>query len=266
VSGTVGSSAPAPFASAMSNLNPLLWWRLDDSGSTAADSSSGASHPGDFQGGVTTGAPGALNGNGAVTLDGSTGYVTSDTTIAAPNAFSQSVWFKTTTTSGGSILAQTDTQQGSGGTTDRTITMDNNGGLVFAVKQPGAGSPFGPATTNYRNQGPIWNDGRWHQVVGVYDGIGTISLYVDGKLQGSTTGTDFNGNPVPAAGMPTSFLRAGYADLSGMQMVFGLNFYNRSWPVSEHFAGSLDEPAAFDYALSPAQVQTMFASGVGGGA
>ena len=266
VSGTAASSAPASFASAMSSLNPLVWWRLNDSGSTAADSSATASHPGDFEGGVTTGAPGALTGNSAVTLNGSTGYVTSDNTVTAPNAFSESVWFKTTTTSGGSILAQTDTHTGSGGNTDRTITMDNNGGLVFAVKQPGAGSPFGPATTNYRNQGPIWNDGKWHQVVGVYDGSGTISLYVDGKLQGSTAGTDFTGNPVSAAGMPTSFLRAGYADLSGMQMVFGINFYNRSWPISEHFAGSLDEPAAFNYGLSAAQVQSMFASGVGGGA
>ncbi|MGC4112973.1 MAG: LamG domain-containing protein [Nocardioides sp.] len=266
VSGTVASSAPAAFATAMSNLNPLLWWRLADSGTTAADSSSSGSHPGDVLGGVTTGAPGALTGNGAMTLNGSTGYLTSDNQIAAPNAFSESVWFKTTTTLGGSILAQTDTKTGAGGNTDRTITMDDNGGLVFAVKQPGAGSPFGPATTNFRNQGPIWNDGKWHQVVGTYNGTGTISLYVDGKLQGSTAGTDFSGNPVNAAGMPTSYLRAGYADLSGMQMVFGINFYNRSWPLSAHFAGSLDEAAAFNYALSPAQVQSMFASGVGGGA
>ena len=43
-------------------------------------------------------------------------------------------------------------------------------------------------------------------------------------------------------------------------------FYNRSWPISEHFAGSLDQPAVFNRALTAAQVQTMFASGVGGGA
>ena len=266
VSGTVANAAPPAFGAAMSTLNPLLWWRLDDAGSTAADSSSTGSHPGDFLGGVSTGQPGALTGNGAVTLDGSTGYVSSHNTISAPNAFSESVWFKTTSTKGGSVLAQTTVQAGSGGTTDRTITMDNNGALVFAVRQPGLGSPFGPPTTNYRNQGPIWNDGRWHQVVGVYDGSGTISLYVDGKLQGSTTGTDFLGNPVSAAGMPTSYLRAGYADLSQIQMVFGINFYNRAWPLSEHFNGSLDEPAAFDHALSAAQVQSMFAAGVGGGA
>jgi hypothetical protein len=266
VSGTVRSSGPSSFASTMSGLNPLLWWRLDDSGSTAADSSSTGSHPGSFQGGVTTGVAGALTGDNAVTLNGTTGYITSSNQIAAPNAFSESVWFKTTTTSGGSLLAQSSVQTGSGGNTDRTITMDNNGDLVFAVKQPGAGSPFGPATTNFRNQDTIWNDGKWHQVVGTYDGNGTIFLYVDGQLEGSTTGTDFNGNPVSAAGMPTSYLRAGYADLSGMQMVFGINFYNRAWPISEHFSGSLDEPAAFNVALSAAQVQSMYAAGVGGGA
>ena len=266
VSGTVATSAPPAFGTAMSNLNPLLWWRLDDGGSTAADSGSSGAHAGDFLGGVSTGQPGGLVGNAAVTLNGSTGYVTSDNTIAAPNAFSESVWFKTTTTRGGSILAQTTVKSGPGGTTDRAITMDNNGALVFAVRQPGPGSPFGPATTNYRNQGPIWNDGKWHLVVGVYNGSGTISLYVDGKLQGSATGTDFLGNPVSAAGMPTSYLRAGYADLSQLQMVFGINFYQRAWPLSEHFDGSLDEPAAFDRALTAAQVQAMFAAGVGGGA
>jgi hypothetical protein len=266
VSGRVASSAPGAFASVVSNLNPLLWWRLDDTGTTAADSSSSHTNTGSFQGGVTKGASGALGNDGAVTLNGSSGYVASNTQITAPNAFSESVWFKTTSTHGGSLLAQSDTRTGSGGNTDRAITMDNNGDLVFAVKQPGGSSMFGPAVTSFRNQDTIWNDGRWHQAVGTYDGNGTISLYVDGQLEGSTAGTDFNGNPVLAAGMPTSYLRAGYADLSSVQIVFGINFYNRSWPVSPFFSGSLDEASAFNYALTLAQVQSMYAAGVAGGA
>src|SRR3954452_1395793 len=262
VSGRVGTSAPPPFASLMSSLNPLSWWRLDGNGD---DSSATGSHPADLVAGVTTGVPGALGGNGAVTLDGSTGYLTSDNQISAPNAFSESVWFKTTSTLGGSLVAQSTNQTGQGGTTDRAITRDNNGGLVFAVRQPGAGSPFGPAVTSFRNQGTVWNDGKWHQAVGVYSN-GTVSLYVDGQLQGSATATDRNGNVVQAAGMPSSYLRVGDADLSQIQSVFGINFYHRIWPMSQFLGGSVDEPAAFDQALTAAQVQSMYAAAVAGGA
>ncbi len=264
VSGTAPTAAPASLPTVYQGLTPQLWWRLADTGTTAADSgSTGAT--GTFQGGVTRGAPGAITGNAGVTLNGSTGYVASTRTIAAPTAFSESAWFRTTSTNGGNILSQTDASTGAGGTTDRVISMDNNGGLVFALKAPPTAPPlFGPSTINFRNQGAIWNDGRWHHVVGTYDGT-RASLYVDGNLQGSVAGTSFDPTAT-AVGMPTSFLRAGYADLSQMQVVFGLNYYNRTTPASEHFAGSIDEVAAFSRALTAAQVRSMYAAGVGGGA
>lgn len=267
VSGTVASSAPPSLASAYTALAPQLWWRLSDTGPTAADSATGAAHPGTFQGGVTKGQAGPGTGNTAVTLDGSSGYVNSTSTVADPTAFSESAWFRTTTIRGGVIMAQSSIASGAGGNSDRVIVMDNNGGLVFAMKSPpNAGAPpiFGTVAVAIRNQGPIWNDGKWHHVVGAYDGT-TASLYVDGKLQGSTTGTPFDPT-AKATGMPTSYQRAGYADLSQMQLVFGINFYNRKWPASEHFAGSIDEVTAFNKALTATQARSMFAAGVGGGA
>ena len=127
--------------------------------------------------------------NSAVALNGTSNYVTSSTTISAPNAFSESAWFKTTSVNGGVIVAQSDTQTGSGGNTDRMITMDNNGGLVFAMKSTDSLPGFGSLSIAFRNQGPIWNDGKWHLVVGTYDATsGLASLYVDGRLQGTTTG------------------------------------------------------------------------------
>jgi hypothetical protein len=261
VSGKVAASAPASLAATYGGLSPQVWWRLDDTGTTAADSS-GNGNTGTIIG--TTGQPGAVSDDAAVTLNGSTDYISSNNSFSAPNAFTEAAWFKTTTTNGGVILAQSDQPTGSGGNTDRFITMDNNGGLVFGVKAAGA-SPFGPVTIAFRNQGPIWNDGKWHLVVGVYDGNGTVSEYVDGQLQGSMTGDAVSPTAV-AAGMPSSYLRVGYADLSQVQEVFGFNYYHLHWPNSEHFAGSVDEAAEFNTALTPAQVQSMFAAGVGGGA
>ncbi|MGL5809593.1 MAG: LamG domain-containing protein [Nocardioides sp.] len=261
VSGTVRTTVPPSYQSAVSGLNPLQWWRLDDAGGTAADAS-GNGRTGSFQGGVATGQPGELAGNSAVTLNGSSGYVAGTNTIAAPNAFSQAAWFKTTTNRGGVIVAQSDRATGPGGNTDRIITMDNNGSLVFAAKS-GTGGPFGVGTINIRNQGPVWNDGEWHLAVGTYDGAGNAALYVDGWLQGSATGTPFD--PLAQAnGMPTSYVRAGYADLSAIQLVFGINFYNNRWPLSDHLDGSVDEVSTFDYALTQQQVATMFAAGVAG--
>jgi fibronectin type 3 domain-containing protein len=264
VSGTVASSAPASFEATTKATSPLAWWRLDDNGSTAADSS-GNGNTGVFEGGVTTGQPGALGGDNAITLDGTSGYVTSSSPISEPGAFTESAWFKTTSTTGGVIVAQTSGQTGSGGTTDRMIAMDNNGGLVFAVQTAGSG-PFGPPPPlYYRNQGPIWNDGKWHQVVGTYDGQGTLTLYVDGQLQGtvSPTPNEFTGQTSLPAGMNTSYLRAGYAATTGIQTTFGINYYDHVWPLSGgYFQGSLDEVSSYGSALSGGQIQSLFAAEV----
>ncbi|GAB2875446.1 hypothetical protein GCM10027026_27840 [Myroides odoratimimus subsp. xuanwuensis] len=261
VSGTVSSSAPPPYAVRMSGLDPRAWWRLDDAGTTAVDSS-GHGVTGTRIGGVGVDPSGAVTGSTAARLDGSTGYLTSDGQISAPNAFSQSAWFKTTSIRGGNILSQSDTRTGPGGIHDRIITMDNNGALVFAVKGVGRGGPFGSPSISLRNQGPIWNDGRWHHVVGTYDGNGLLTLYVDGQRQMSVTGSVDNPDLRPV-GLPTSYLRAGYADHTNIQLVFGINFYRQKWPASDFFDGSLDEPAAWDRALTPAEVQGLFASGLG---
>jgi hypothetical protein len=61
-------------------------------------------------------------------------------------------------------------------------------------------------------------------------------------------------------------MRVGYADMSQVQEVFGFNYYGLHWPASQYFAGSVDEAATFNGALSTAQIQSMYAAGVGNGA
>lgn len=260
VSGTVRTTAPPPFASTYAGLNPSTWWRLGDAATTASDSSSSTpQHPGTMQGGVTRGQAGAVSANGdsAVTLDGSSGFVASNSAIPASAAFSESVWFRTTTRRGGVLVAQVSPAPApaTGTVTDRALIMDNNGNVVFGLGR-----------TGIRNQGPIWNDGRWHHAVGTYDGGGTANLYIDGWLQACTTPT--TGSTACAAMTrlpatpPPGVLRAGHADTANIQLVFGRNYYNRKWPLSDHFNGSLDEVAVFDRALTAPEVASMFAAGV----
>ncbi|WP_162529631.1 PKD domain-containing protein [Nocardioides caldifontis] len=257
VSGTVRTSAPPPFASAYSATNPAVWWRLGESGTSVADSSTTAGTPGQLQGGVTTGVPGVASDNTAITLNGSSGYVTSNTTITPSTAFTQAVWFRTTTRRGGVLLALSSNQTGAGGTTDRSIVMDNNGALVLGLGRTGV-----------RNQGPVWNDGRWHQAVATYDGNGNSTLYVDGWRQVCTTNVVSSPDCATMTRLPAtpgpSYLRVGYADTTSTQLVFGRNFYARKWPLSDYFSGSVDEPMVIPRALTAAEVADLFAAGVAG--
>lgn len=254
VSGTVRTTAPAPFADSYAALNPQTWWRLGDSGTTVADSSAGAANAGSTQGTVTRGTDGAVSG-GATTLDGGSGYVISNGTSTPTAAFSTSVWFKTTTRRGGVLVAQTTGGPGQAGTTDRALVMDNNGNVVFGLGR-----------TGIRNQGPTWNDGKWHLAVGTYDGVGTANLYVDGWMQACTVPTTGSATCAamtrPATTPGPSYLRTGYADMTNMQLVFGRNYYARKWPLSDYLNGSVDEAAVFDRALTADQVAGMFAAGV----
>ena len=103
----------------------------------------------------------------------------------------------------------------------------------------------------------------------IHIGLNGVDPKHYGGWSGELCACEFDANDMAAlakaAGMTTSYLRAGYADVSSMQLYFGINFYNNHWPISDHFQGSLDEVSAYPVALSDAQVAAMFASGVGGG-
>jgi Concanavalin A-like lectin/glucanases superfamily len=260
-SATVRTAAPGSFEATVAGHDPELFWRLGQTDVT--DSSSSGSATGTTVGGVTTGVPGAIDGDTAVTLDGSSGYLSSTEPLTLGTTFTESAWFKTTSIHGGSIVAMSSQAAGAGGVTDRAITMDNNGNIVAAVKGAGGGGgPFGPRQTTVRVQGPTFNDGRWHQVVSTYDGT-ALSLYIDGALLGSTVGTAGAGS---TGGLTSGYQRVGYSDLAQNQAVFGRNFYHQLWPASTYFQGSVDEVATYPVALTAAQVAEQFAAAVADGA
>jgi hypothetical protein len=246
------SSAPAPFPSVVASAGPASFWRLADGGATAADSS-GANAPGTFVGGVTRGVPGALAGNAAVDLNGTSGYVTSAAAHAAPTTFTESVWFKTTTKLGGTLLGFSNAATGAGTNTDRVVFLENDGKVVFAMRN----SATNPARFTFVRSPNTYRDGQWHQVVASYASNGTMSLSLDGVQVGSTLLTT---QIAPGSG----FLRGGYANLANFYAVFGRNYTGEPSPSSYVLRGTLDELALYPTVLSPAQVAAQYASGRAG--
>lgn len=227
---------------------PAVYWRLHGTGTTQSDSS-GSGRTGTVIGGVATGQPGALTGNRAVTTNGTNGFVRSTAAFTPPATFTQSVWFKTTTQVGGTIMGFSNMPSGAGSRDNRVLWMDNDGKIGFGIRR---GNPSNPSSTFIRS-GFTYNDGRWHQAVVTFNGT-ALALYLDGVPSASMGVT----NVVDAG---SGYLRLGYTDLSRFYAVFGGNFDGQKVPLSYFFAGSIDEAAVQPAALSAAQVSTLWASG-----
>ena len=228
---TVTKPADA-YGSAVFTSGPDLYWRLGESaGPTAADTT-GNGATGTYSGGVTFGVTGAVTGttDKAVTTNGTTGLVSSVTKVTRPPAFSEELWFKTTTTSGGKLVGLGSSATGLSTTVDSQVVMLNTGQLRFT-----AGAGVITSTKTY-------NDGAFHHVVGTQGPSGTV-LYVDGVSVGNsatTTGSAFSGN-----------WRVG-GDRTG-----------DAASSSNYFAGTLDEVAIYSTVLSAADVSSHFTAGGG---
>ena len=230
--------------------NPRYYWRNGDTHVAGSGSAAGAA-PVDL---VGTGKPivdssvgsdpeGPLgSGSTAFTFDGSDKLVTSQAELA-PNVFSLATWFKTTSTTGGSLINMGNAQSGDSSTynssskdpsnPDRTIYLSPSGTVNFGVWARGAHTV---STTK------TYNDGTWHQAVATMD-TGGMRLYVDGSLVG-TLATTYAGINV------TGYWRVGGDKLTG-------------WPGNPstgYYTGSLDQVAIYPSVLSAAEVSSQYAA------
>ena len=83
---------------------PAAYWPLNEAGgATAADLSGNGDTANYLGGGFTYGVPSPVEGTGGrgVTLNGSTSQIVASQPITNPTAYSEEMWFKTTTTTGG---------------------------------------------------------------------------------------------------------------------------------------------------------------------
>ena len=231
VANTTDTAASNPYftclavETAAGTANTTFVWPFDDSpvssGSAARDVS-GNSRAGVYTGGFgrTTNRPCPRDtGTTAVTLsptNNTPSYVTPNgnvTAAAGPSTFLLSLWFRTTTTTGGRMIGFGDAQTGVSGDRDRHVYMTNAGKLVFGVY---------PSGTVKTVQSPLaYNDGTWHQVVASLSSAGMV-LYVDGAQVAADTSTT-------TAQSFSGFWRVGYDSLTGWP----------SDPSTDYWTGSL---------------------------
>lgn len=231
----------APFftcAAAATASSPSGYWRLNESaGPTAADSS-GHGDTGTYQGGVTYGVAGPCKRDKAtaVTLNGSSGYVSTATQVSNPQVFTVEIWFKTTTTAGGRLIGFGSSKTGQSNNDDRHVYMTNGGQVIFGVQ---------PKKTATITSTDSYNDGTWHLVDASLSSAG-MALYLDGQLVASDPKTT-------SAESYSGYWRLGSDSISSWA----------SAPTSSYFAGSVAQAAVYPTALSATQIANDYTAGAG---
>ncbi|MDB5122543.1 MAG: C-terminal target protein [Mucilaginibacter sp.] len=192
--------------------------------------------------GTLQGAPSAIadrygiSGN-AYNFDGSSQYISTSTSYVSPGpqAFSVSVWFKTST-AGGYLVGFGSAQTGNSGSVGRVVYIGTNGKLYFGV------APGGTVATI--NTASAYNDGSWHHVVATFSTTNGSNMYVDGALAAS--------NPAMQSVAATAgYWRVGYDVLTGWTNAPGTAYFN----------GSLDDIAVANTELTAAQVNVLYGAG-----
>ncbi len=230
----VTASTNNPYSQTVLSNGPAIYWPLDDVTGPAASDLSGDEDTGTYSSaGVTFGTPSPVEGVGGmgVTLDGSSGEIQASQDIYDPSTYTESMWFQTTTDSGGYMTSFAPSGSGSDAY-DHMVWMDDSGQI--AIKGTGTGGLSNTSSDAY-------NDGNWHYAVAV--GKGKVThLYVDGELVAETTGSSPNGD--------LGEWTVGYAGVSKA----------KNGPTSEYFAGSVSDAAFYDIALNFSQIQAQFGS------
>lgn len=163
----------------------------------------------------------------ATDFDGSTEAMTrvDDADFEALSAFSVGAWIKTTDTAG-SIIAKEDTA------IDTTFYLQINSSKARFLAW---GTGLSTAVTG----NTVLTDNNWHHVVGVLSSTG-VYLYVDGRLEGSSTQTG-----------TTNDTAAGLA--------IGATYTSGS--LASYYAGLIDEAFFTANALSTSQVRRLYETG-----
>jgi hypothetical protein len=196
---------------------PQAWWRLDESsGATAADASGNGNSAG-IQGGMSLGQPGApgFAPNTAAFFDGATGWVSAPSMGIASGPFTLETW-AFINGPGSTGATAFDTLFGTTGSFTRRILWRASDGKLLAQ--------FNGNFTSSLSVSP----NTWHLIDYVFDGA-QERFYIDGLPAGS--------HATSAPSWPSTFRLGANGD--------GANYF---------LQGTLDEPAVYRSALSPARI------------
>lgn len=220
--------------------HPVGYWHLDEPAYSLPPQNSlptafnfgslsylcdGACQPGSLPGVAGVSNAGFGGSNLAFAFGASSCIVVPGAWIGFTRALSLSAWIKAPPTAGQMQSV------GSCGNGSFALRVD---GLGHARFTDGAQAFGDLVATN------LVTDGHWHHLAGVYDGINSEYLYVDGKLAARSTAA----RTAPAA-LGRDFWIGGDPDPDAF----------------EFFNGVIDEVAIFTNALSASQVTRLFSSG-----
>ncbi len=230
--------------------SPIAFWEFDEITGTLVADFSGSGYSGTLSGGATLGQPSAFPNLGtSIQFNGSSSYVSIPQSVF-PNfplngnnspgvAMSFETWFKTS--SDGIILGQTGGGSVPGGVVNNgfnpALYVGTDGKLRSELLWHGNTSPI--------TSSQVVDDNKWHYVTDVFNS-GTETLYLDGKSIASASGLSLNG----FANSYTYTIGTGYA--------------SSLWPATNnswfYFNGSIDDPAVYNYALTPTQIAAHYSA------
>ncbi|MGA2530333.1 MAG: LamG domain-containing protein [Acidimicrobiales bacterium] len=248
VTALYGDSTLSSYTTGVNALSPASYWALNDSGSVPYERSvpgvtasttlvdaSGNANTGTAEGGVSLGVAGPTSlGAGAISLNGSTGYVETATSYLSPTGISEAAWFKTSSASGGTIISMTDARTDSATSDwDRTVWLDNSGHVVYEVWNTSLQELTSPST---------YNDGQWHFVVAEIGSLGE-RLWVDGTLVAQNAS-------VTSTVTYTGYWHLGWGDETSYS----------DPPTDSFFSGSLAQAAVVPSQLTTSQISILYNS------
>jgi len=119
------------------------------------------------------------------------------------------------------------------------LYLTNTSSAVLDVELTGSTDPEG-------NPYIVVNDGKWHHIVGIYNGTDTAELYTDGVLQGSATSAGF-----------------GTLNTGSRTVIGGVNnSAGNPYSGSGAWNGDLSNAQIWDTNLSSSEVTTLYNNGV----
>lgn len=167
----------------------------------------------------------------ATAFAGGTKGVSATTSVkqAAPQVFSEELWFYTSSKQGGRLIGFGTSNTADSGTADRQIYISNNGRLNFGVLSNGTARTISSKTG--------FNNGKWHHVVATLGNAG-MQLYVDGKVVATRTTTTY------------AETYSGYWRVAGGPIATTFRYR----PTRTQLAGTIDEVAVYPRVLTVKQV------------
>lgn len=218
--------------------SPLFYYRLNEAtGVTATDSGAGARN-GRYQVGYEFGVAGATgDGDTALRLPGAPQLrpvVSAAATVANPNPMTVEFWFRSSSSTGGVLVSFGSNPAFDSTTSDRLVSLYNDGRVAFTVKV--AGTTWTSVTS-----ASGFNDGNWHHVAASLGAVYGMRLYVDGSLRSSS------------AASKTGISMTGYWRVGGESAV------NTSVPPNDSYpSADVDEFAVYTSEILPTAVSTHY--------